>query len=446
MQELRKLVERIEPTPRARGDWDKVVSEARGRRRTLVRLGSGLAIAAAAVFGLALFQPWEGENPTLLERALAAVDDGPVIHAVLRGDWGGTDVDLKTGARTPVHGENEIWYDPERGRIRVASRLGETVIHDGAHERDRASPELIALGRDYKAALKSGSARTAGEDVIDGERVTWVVVLARMLPHGDGKLREWTVQVAVSNETFKPVATQDFVDGGEAGKGSLQRVLKVEALRADEVDFGTLSSGIEGPFNAGEDPTTREAVADVLGRAGVWLGEEHAGLRLARVGETFVRQGKQSETVLTGPAADDAKACAEATRRGERPASEACRRVHERRHGFSIRGNTVYRHGPVEWGEKKRGVSLFYGTLGDDPSTYHKDLVPLETEPHLKLSVTTEIPKMVVGGAYFPDEGTVFIGAGNRQGNLRYDGLYVVISASSPELILSAARALEAMP
>jgi hypothetical protein len=446
MQDLREAVERIEPMPAERGNWEAVVREARPRRPMLLGSVAGVAVAAAALFALVLFEPWATERRTFLERALAAVDDGPVIHAVLRGDWGGTNVDLETGKRTPVHGENEIWYDAERGRIRMASRLGETVIHESVYEKDSTSPELIALGRDYKAALESGSARTAGEDVIDGERVTWVVVLAKMLPHGDGKLREWTVQVAVSNETFKPVATQDFVDGGKAGRGSLQRVIKIETLPAGAVELGAPSSGIEGPFNAGEEPTTRGAVADVLGRAGVWLGEEHSGLRLARVSETFVRQGKQAERALTGPEAEDAKECARAMRRGERLESEACRRMRDQRHGFSIRGNTVYLHGPVEWGEKKRGVSLFYGTLGDDPSTYHKDLVPLDSEPHVKVSISTELPKIVVGGAYFPPEGHVFIGAGNRQGNVRYDGLYVVIEASSPELIVSAARALKPMP
>jgi hypothetical protein len=445
MQDLRDAVERLEPIPTERGDWKAVVREARPRRPMLLGSVAGVAVAAAALFALVLFEPWAGERRTFLERALAAVDDGPVIHAVLRGDWGGNNVDLETGARTLVHGENEIWYDRRQGLIRTVSRLGETVLHDSVYEKD-ASPELVALARDYKAALESGSARTTRQDVIDGQPVTWVVVEARMLPHGDGKLREWTQQVAVSNETFKPVATQDFVDDGKAGKGSLQRVLEVEALRADAGEFASPSSGIEGPFTGREDPITREAVADVLGRAGVWLGEEHSGLRLARISETFVRQGKQSERALTGPEAEDAKECARAMRRGERLESEPCRRMRDQRHGFSVRGNTVYQHGPVVWGDTKRGVSLFYGTLGDDPSRYRNVRVPRESEPFVKVSVSTEFPKIVVGGAYFPPEGHVFIGAGNRQGNLRYDDLYVVIAASSPELVVSAARALKPMP
>jgi hypothetical protein len=445
MQDVKEVVERIEPVPVERGDWDAVVRDARRRRPVLVGSLAGIAAAAGALFVLVLFQPWSTERQTFLDRALAAVDDGPVIHAVLRGDWGGTNVDLATGERTPVHGENEIWYDRRRGLIRTVSRLGATVIHDSVYEKD-ASPELVALARDYKAALESGSARTTGQDVIDGQPVTWVVVEARMLPHGDGKLREWTQQVAVSNETFKPVATQDFVDDGKAGKGSLQRVIEVEALPADAVEFASPSSGIEGPFTGRDDPIAREEVADVLGRAGLWLGEEHSGLRLARVGQTSVRQGKRSERALTGPEAEDAKECARAMRRGERLESEACRRMRDQRHGFSIRGNTVYQQGPVVWGEAKRGVTLFYGTLGDDPSTYRNVRVPRESEPFVKVSVSTELPKIVVGGAYFPPGGHVFIGAGNRQGNLRYDGLYVVVEASTPELIVSAARALKPMP
>jgi hypothetical protein len=265
-----------------------------------------------------------------------------------------------------------------------------------------------------------------------------------MLPHAGGPLQEWTQQVAVSNETFKPVATRDAV-GGKPARGTLQRVLEIEALPASDVEFGARSSGTEGPFTAGDDPTTREAAEGILGRDGIWLGENHAGLPLTRVGETFVRQGKQSERALTGPEAEDAKECARAMRRGERLQNEACGRMRDRRHGFSIRGNTVYLHGPVEWGEKKRGVSLFYGTLGDDPQAPNGRISP-RSEPYVKLGVTTELPEIVVGGAYFPDEGTLFIGAGDRRGNLRYAGFYVVISAASPELILSAARALKPMP
>src|SRR5918999_6159900 len=139
MQDVKDVVERIEPAPAERGDWDAVVRDARRRRPIVVGSLAGIATAAAVLFALVLFQPWSSDRRTFLERALAAVDDGPVIHAVLRGDWGGTNVNLETGERTPVHGENEIWYDRQRKLIRLVSRLGETVTHDRIYEQDQAS-------------------------------------------------------------------------------------------------------------------------------------------------------------------------------------------------------------------------------------------------------------------------------------------------------------------
>src|SRR5687767_12240358 len=147
MQDVKELIERMEPAPGARGDWDAVVRDAGvRRRRALLRPLAGLAVAAAALFALALFQPWEGESPTVLERALAAVDDGPVLHVVLRGEWGGTLVSLSTPDRQPVHGENEVWYDSERGLVHMISRLGGVIQHEEVYEPKKPPAELVALG------------------------------------------------------------------------------------------------------------------------------------------------------------------------------------------------------------------------------------------------------------------------------------------------------------
>jgi hypothetical protein len=449
MQELRELVERLEPKPDAPGNWEAVVRDARASRRTaLVCLVPTVAIAAGAIFALALFQPWESENPTLLERALAAVDDGPVLHVVLRGEWGGTLVDLDTRARTPVHGETEIWYDPDRELVHEIQRLGETVQHENVYDPGRIPRELVALGRNYQAALRSGSARVAGHDVIDGESVTWITIHSETLPDSsDNKLHEWAQQVAVSNETFKPVATRDTRDG-RPPPGGLQRVVELEMLPSGEGDF-TADEGrnfdgvaVQGRHEAIE----ADRAAGVLGRTPLWLGREHAGLPLAQVTEIYGREGRQAERVLAGPEAEDAKACARAMRRARaRLEVPACKRMRERRHGFSIRGDTVYEHGPVEWGERQASVSFFYGTLGDDPSTYRRDLVPRGERPHVTITESTWRPPHVRGGTFVPPEGSVFIAVAGINAMLRIDGLYVQIQASSEELILSAARTLEPM-
>jgi hypothetical protein len=117
------------------------------------------------------------------------------------------------------------------------------------------------------------------------------------------------------------------------------------------------------------------------------------------------------------------------------------------RGSLEVRSDGVYTHGPTVWEEEQTGVILFYGTLGDEPSTYRKELVPRYDEPHVAITDTTQRSPFERGaGRYVPPEGSVFIGAGGRMGFLQVDGLYVTVDASSEELILSAARALEPMP
>jgi hypothetical protein len=443
--ELREVIERAEPEPDVDGDWKAVLRDAGvRRRRALVPVG-GLALAVLALVALMLFQPWSRESPTLLERALAEVDDGPVLHVVLRGDWGGTNVDLETGERSPVHGESEIWYDAERQLIHSLSRLGETVIHDSVDEAAEAPPELVALGRDYRRALQSGSARIAGEDVIDGERVTWIVVRRELLPDTDGLDHEWTQQVAVSNETFRPVATRDTRDGREP-VGTRGRVLELETLAAGEGDFTGGSAGTGGgAFNGGRRPIGLERAAGVLGRRPVWLGQEHAGLALAEVSETYLREGRQRRIEITGEEAEDIRACTGRPRGSDLRTNPDCASIRERRGGVEVRLGKVYALGPIEWKENEVGLELFYGTTGDDKTTYRKDDVPLTDRPHVTITEWRKLPAFVQGGAYLPPEGSVFLAAGGS-GTVRADGLAVVIQASSRELILSAAGALEPMP
>jgi hypothetical protein len=441
MQDLKDLVERLEPMPEEQGDWDAVVRDARRRRPALLRSAAGVAAAAAALFALVLFQPWAVERRSFLERALAAVDDGPVIHAVLRGQWGGMNVDLKTGERTPVHGENEIWYDPRRKVIRVVSRLGGTITGDHVFQQERASRELIALARDYRTALESGSARIAAEDVLEGEKVTWVVVVAEVLPHASGPLREWTQQVAVSQDTFKPVATRDAI-GGKPAAGTLQRVLALESLPASAVDLVVPKERIEeNSFQGGRDPIAVDRAADVLGRAPLWLGPEHAGLPLTRANETWLRRGRHKETLLEGQAAEDAKVCRlgpGGRSRIEEP-NEACERFREGRGGIRIQSDSVYLLDGVEWGEKHPGVSFTYGAEED----VYGPLKP-STKPYVHLSQATDRAALFRGAAYFPPPGFASL-AGGRSASLVADGIHVVIYASSPELVLSAARALKPM-
>ena len=97
---IAKLLDDLTPSYDDRqGDWERIAASRRGRRAHrsapwwLMRLG--FAAAAIAIAGaLVLAWPFHGNQGGVLDRALAAIGQGPVLHVVLRGEWGGTLVDL----------------------------------------------------------------------------------------------------------------------------------------------------------------------------------------------------------------------------------------------------------------------------------------------------------------------------------------------------------------
>jgi hypothetical protein len=448
MQDLREALDRMEPPRADTGDWEAVLRDADARRtRRLARPVAAVTAAAAALFALALFQPWEAENPTVLERALAAVGAGPVLHVVLRGEWGGTRVDLETGERQPVHGENEIWYDSERGVVHHTSRLGGIVQYEEVYEPRKPPPELVALGRDYRQALQSGTARVAGEGIVDGIAVFWITIRSsRDLDVADGRLHDWRQQVAVSRETFEPVSLRDTLDGEPGPLGTRQRVLELELLPSGQGDFTaseveTLRGKI---FKEGREPVPLEQAEETLGRTPLWLGSEHEGLPLAQAFRRTTATGDRPRIRLTGRIAREAEKCSELS--GEE--AGRCYRALGHRGSVEVGPDGVFTHGPPVWEEEQIGLQLFYGSVGDDPSTYRTDVVARYDERYVALTQTAHRSPFRRGvGDYVPPEGWVFIAASGRMGALQVKGgLHVTIEASSAELILSAARALEPMP
>ena len=440
-----KLLDALTPTYDDRqGDWQRVAEAARpaGAPRWRARLVA-VAAAAAALGTLVLAWPFQAEEG-VLDRALAALGDGPVLHVVLRGEWGGTLVDLETGARRPVHGEKEVWYDTKRGLVHSVSRLGGAVQYEEVYEPNDPPAELVALGREYRQALDSGSARVSGEGMIDGEPVVWVTIRRELLPDvADGRDHEWAQHVAVSRRTYKPVALRETRDG-EPGPGTGQRVLELEFLPAGQGDFTAAPANVMGggPFKAGREPIALEQAREVLGRDPVWLGREHAGLPLSQVFRMSHSRGRRREVRVTGAAAQAAIECTKL--RGER-AGECIRALGP--HPLRVGPDGVFtQEGPVVWEDEQTGVSLFYGTVGDNPDTYHEDVVPLVHEPHVTITQSTRrsaFPPHAV--SYVPPDGWAFIAAGGRMGAVRVDGLHVSIEASAEELVLSTARALEPM-
>src|SRR2546423_1691187 len=241
-------------TPRSderAGNWERVRADARSAARRRLRLSAPIHIAVAvgvvtAAAALALAWPFGGGHGGVLDRALAAVGSGPVVHVVLRGEWGGTLVDLRSGDRTPVYGDTEIWYDSETGRARSISRLGSVVQDEEVGKPEKPAPALAALGREYRQALADGTARVAGEATIEGEPVVWVTIHSELLPDtADGKDHQWAQQVAVSKRTFKPLALRETRDGNP-GPGTLQRVLELQLLPRADGDFTPSRPSLSG--------------------------------------------------------------------------------------------------------------------------------------------------------------------------------------------------------
>lgn len=447
--DLKQTLEQLTPATERLPHWDAVLRDARPSRIRWVAPRLALLGLVVAFAGLMAVAPWrDGAPGGILDRALAAVGDGEVLHVVFRGEWGGTVIDLETGKRTPAYGENEVWYDPKRDLVHSVSRFGGVVEHEVLYTRNPNDEELTTLWQDYRTALERGTARPVGDDVIDGVPVRWIIVRSQMLPDvSDGRDHEWAQQVAISKKTYKPVAMR-YTRDRKAPKGTLSRILRYETVSVDEADFTKAREpSLDGmAFREGQEPIELEQAAAVLGRTPYWLGQSHAGLPLAQVSRLEGATGVRPARVLRGKEAAKARQCLallQARARAARPVRrpQVCRSI---RHSIETRGRDVITRGRIEWRTVSTGVVLFYGALGDDPTVYRRQSVPQLDQPYVSITQTTDAPLMMVRGSptrYVPPAGSVVITA-NRSGFLVVDGVRISIRAPDEDAVLRAARAL----
>jgi hypothetical protein len=397
-------------------DWEDVLHRAAqlpAKRRRIPGLRIAAVACALAVAVLAATAPWQ-HDPGILDRALAAVGNGPVLHVVLRDNLlpAGTLVDLSTGQRKRVFEERELWYDQGRGRIREISRFGGVVEYEDVYTvgPNNPAPDVTQFSADYRRALEDGTARVDGEDVIEGIPVYWITVLRQaMTVFPSRKSYDLVKQMAISRETYEPVAIRATHDAFPTCKPvcttTSQRVLRLETMGSDEVDLAK-SHEAAGDTLATGDPTYRgpteiplERAAEILGRTPLWLGREHADLRLAHTSSFYFM---------------------------------------------------------LDSGPGRSGVDFFYGNVADDPSTPRKDEA---TEGQLFVSMTETMDRTFAAqirnyGAslrpgslmgYVPPEGSVLV-TRQRFGFLVRDGVYIRMEASDGKLLLDAARSLRPIP
>ena len=235
-----------------------------------------LAVAAVvgAVIVLAVVAPWHGHGKGLVGRALAAVGQGPVLHAVIESDVPNeTIVNLASGRERPVPQTIEYWYDGDRGSLRAINSVNNGVVVDdscrGTARSRLLDPALTAFVSRYREALKSGQAREVGRGMFDGRSVIW-------LRFAYGLFGE---RVGIDAQTYRPVVIEPLGARGrpveptwrvtEIGTGPYRR----SDFRAGKsVAFLNISSHLQ--------TIAPNGAARLVGWTPVWLGCSFRGLPL----------------------------------------------------------------------------------------------------------------------------------------------------------------------
>lgn len=316
-----------------RAERDSAARLLRRRRRTPLVSVAAL-IAAGAAVALLLISPWAG-GPSVVQQALAAVGDQPVLHVVVAEPLGGGAlIELNSGRPIPRSLKTEIWFDSQRDLKKTvftldgelvdeqletetggwsrsgpiytcawiarhpleASRAGVSCQAGGTgpagtlpEQSPTLDPALAEFVDQYRSALASGKAVASGNGKVDGRDVVW-------LEFATGSALR---RVAVDALTYRPVAA-------EANDGTVRfRVLTAETLPYQQGFFTKperLSTQTGGSIvsEAAVDP--ERAAAILAGRA-LWLGPEWRGLKLISV-------TRQERTIAYGPGTEAGRATA----------------------------------------------------------------------------------------------------------------------------------------
>jgi hypothetical protein len=244
------------------------------RRVPFGRVLAAAAAAAAVALAVTLLPSVMNEERSggAIELALAAVSDGPVIHAVIEdSEVSATLVDLESGQTTDEVLRSEIWFDQERHQLHGRVTIGESLAFDGTAHATRIDPALAGFASRYREALESGQARIVGETTVDGRRA---VRLRITLEEG------FTEEIAVDADDYRPLRIRPA--GSRDGRWF--RVVSIEAIARDPADFAAADdrvfySGLTTPERA---VTVAEA-STALGEPALWPGREVDGLDLRKI-------------------------------------------------------------------------------------------------------------------------------------------------------------------
>lgn len=274
-------------------DWEGAV--ARARRQTRARrvplLAAAVLLACALLAVIAVNPFGTGTKGSLVERALAAVGQGPVLHVVYQtGPPVDAVINRQTGeVQNHVQPEAEIWYDASRG-VHLIARIGPLVLDDELSPAGRVSEldQLALLAHDYTDALASGRATLAGEGEVNGTPIYWIQVsetATHSTTNGQRVTHTQAREVAITQDGYTPVATRTTIDGSTDGL-PIQRIASFETLADGEGNFAAPPTPPRpnlGVLCCSTETTTLANAPDVIGQRPLWLGDTFAGLPLRRV-------------------------------------------------------------------------------------------------------------------------------------------------------------------
>jgi hypothetical protein len=309
-------------------------------------------------------------------------------------------VDLQTGARTPVYAERELWYDPSRGLHETARLGGQPVVNVLAHAGGVPSVavrEFASLARDYRESLQSGDAKLVGSDTLDGIPVYWIRISeSRNVEYGRGYRFELGQDIAIAQDDYRPVGMRETLNGKPSPAGA-SRILHYETLPAGSGDFTA-----PPPLNVNAGDSFRLSTAGTLEPAeatrvlpALWDGDHLGELPRARIGKLDWAERKASASEWTN-------------------------------HVYGVR---------FEYGNGNAVLSaLPGGPIEDSDGPY---VVLDEFPPEDSMAVWRF-------QGYEPPAGHLYLQG--KRGLVLAEGVAISLIATSPDLVVQAARALGPIP
>jgi hypothetical protein len=392
-------------------------------KRSLVtkRLAPVLALAAA-IFAVVLFSPWQGgPGSSVTQRALAAIDKGPVLHVVVHDEANSYNgfIDLSSGRETRAVNTTEFWYDRKRdfeiineghevnGTFLVGMRTlitpkGTWSTRDwyewGPLQDSVVPPQLSGFLDDYHSALADGSAHVVGSGTLNGHDVTWIQWPS--LPgHCDNSGPEgippgYTCDARVSVDESNSLPVQIAWVHGNKVLATVE-IASVEALPAGSGDFRKPKQAPHETFN----PPTRISPTDAGGAAEELPGALWAGKSLGSLELTGALRASVGSIGRGGPA------------------------------GQSTEPGIQLHYGS--------GNSAFLWSSGVPDPYMHGTGVVIEERKADPEFFIPPVPGLT------PPAGSVLAWWYGRVGWMKKDGLVIWIYATSKDLMLEAARVLE---